>query len=262
MGTDSSLSNILLVASGKGGVGKTWFSITLSHALALEGKRVLLFDGDLGLANVDIQLGLMPEKDLNTVILGQCSMTEAITKYPAGGFDIIAGKSGGGQLASLSPEKLAFIREELRKLAESYDVVIVDLGAGVGGTVRGLSEIGRHCYVVLTDEPTSLTDAYAFIKIMKVKFPHMEHQIIVNWAESERGARQTYQTLQKACETFIKYNPPMAGYIRRDSHVKDSIRAQTPFLTRYPNGDAGDDVRTIAAKVDIFLGSPKKAVPA
>ena len=240
------IPNLLLVASGKGGVGKTWFSITLAQAYAQMGKKVLLFDGDLGLANVDIQLGLMPENDLNTVLTNQCTMEEAIIHYEQGKFDILAGRSGGGQLASLSPQKLAFLREEIRRIAPQYDLVLIDLGAGVGGTVRGLSEIGKECLVVLNDEPTALTDAYAFIKVMRKRMPDMQYHIIVNWVESEAYGRQAYQTIQKSCETFLKFSPPLAGYIRKDNRVKDAIRAQTCFLTRYPNAPAAEDVQTIA----------------
>jgi flagellar biosynthesis protein FlhG len=252
------IPNLLLVASGKGGVGKTWFSITLAQAFAQMGKKVLLFDGDLGLANVDIQLGLMPKKDLNTVLTSQCTMEEAIVEYEPGNFHILAGRSGGGQLASLSPQRLAFLREELRRIAPQYDLVIVDLGAGVGGTVRGLSETGRECLVVLNDEPTALTDAYAFIKVMRKRIPSMHHQIVVNWVENEANGKQAYQTIQKSCETFLKFSPPLAGYIRKDSRVKDAIRAQACFLTRYPNASAAEDVINIARGL-VANGTLKKA---
>src|SRR5262249_14804409 len=109
--------NIIAVASGKGGVGKTWFSITLTHALAKRGARTLLFDGDLGLANVDVQLGITPERDLSSVIAGQIPMQKAVTRH-AGGFDIVAGRSGSGSLATLSATRLMSLRTELQAFAQ------------------------------------------------------------------------------------------------------------------------------------------------
>lgn len=240
------IPNLLLVASGKGGVGKTWLSITLAHALSIAGQRVLLFDGDLGMANVDIQLGLMPQKDLQTVILNQCALEDAIIKYSQGGFDIIAGRSGAGQLAILSTQKLVYIREEIRRLAPQYDYVIADLGAGVGGTVRTLSEIGHECLLIINDEPTSLTDSYAFMKVMNARCPLLKFQIVVNWTENEAQAHHAYQTLQTSCEAFLKFSPALLGYVRKDNRVKDTIRSQECFLTRHPNSPAAEDISSIA----------------
>ena len=117
--------------AGKGGVGKTWFSITLAHALAQSGQKTLLFDGDLGLANIDIQLGLMPTHDLGSVIAGKITLNQAICHYDDGNFDIIAGRSGSGSLANVPISRLQLINDDLRLLAGGYDRVIVDLGAGV-----------------------------------------------------------------------------------------------------------------------------------
>ena len=124
-------SNIIAVASGKGGVGKTWFSITLSHALAKAGKKVLLLDGDLALANVDIQLGVMPKRDLNDVVRGRMGLDKIIHRYEEGGFDIIAGRSGHALLSSLPAQHLTLLRDQLLEVAENYDAVIIDLGAGI-----------------------------------------------------------------------------------------------------------------------------------
>ena len=120
--------NIIAVASGKGGVGKTWFSITRAHALARAGRKVLLFDGDLGLANVDVQLGVTPERDLASVIAGESTLAQAATRHD-GGFDIIAGRSGTGGLATLPASRLLTLRTELHLLSQDYDWVVIDLGA-------------------------------------------------------------------------------------------------------------------------------------
>jgi flagellar biosynthesis protein FlhG len=238
--------NMFAIASGKGGVGKTWFSITLCQALSRAGKRVLLFDGDLGLANVDIQLGLTPDKDLGDVIDGKMPLARAITTTVEGGFDILAGRSGSGSLATLSAQKVGDLRNDLMALAATYDFVAVDLGAGVDRSVRQMAGPAATTFVVLTDEPTSITDAYAFIKLARAANPNVNLKVIVNMATSATDGRRTYDTVRKACEGFLQFTPPLAGIIRRDQKVRDAIRAQMPLLTRSPNAAAAEDVEAIA----------------
>jgi len=241
--------NVVAVASGKGGVGKTWFSITLSHALARAGQRCLLFDGDLGLANVDIQLGLMPKQDLVSVVAGRLTLNQATVQYPEGGFDVIAGRSGSGSLANIPLSRLQVLGDDLNLLACAYDRVVLDLGAGVERTVRALANNAGTILVVTTDEPTSLTDAYAFIKVTHMERPGTDMRIVVNMANSTREGERIYNTLLKACEGFLKMSPPLAGVIRRDIKVRESIRNQTPLLTRSPNSEAATDVEAIAEKL-------------
>jgi len=241
--------NLIAVASGKGGVGKTWLSVTLSHALANSGLRTLLFDGDLGLANVDIQLGLTPQFDLGSVIAGQKALSDAVTHYDEGGFDVLPGKSGSGALATLSPARLTEIRDGLLQVCKAYDRVIVDLGAGVETAVRTLTAAAGRVLVVVNDEPTSLTDAYALIKVSQMSTPGIEMQVVVNQATNATDGEKTYRTLLRACENFLKISPPLAGIVRRDDRVKESIRHQTALLTRYPNSIAAADVAAIAEKL-------------
>ena len=163
--------NVIAVASGKGGVGKTWFAVTLAQALTNTEARVLLFDGDLGLANVDIQLGLMPERDLGGVIAGQLTLKQSVTQVPETGFDVIAGRSGSGNLSSLAPARLSLLHDGLMTLADDYDRVVIDLGAGVENTVRALAGDAGTLIVVTTADPTALTDAYAFIKLTAAERP-------------------------------------------------------------------------------------------
>ncbi len=238
--------NIIAVASGKGGVGKTFFSISLTHALSRMGKKVLLFDGDLGLANVDVQLGLMPKRDLNDVIRGRLSLDKVVQRYEDGGFDIIAGRSGQASLSALPSQRLAMLRDQLIELSDSYDVVVVDLGAGVDRTVRMFSACATRTLLVSTDEPTSLTDAYAFIKLGSAAGMSKNVSIVVNMASSKAEGEKTYKTLLKACENFLRLSPPMAGMVRQDPKVKETIRHQTPLLTRSPNCDAAGDIEKIA----------------
>lgn len=239
-------TNMIAVASGKGGVGKTWFSITLSHALAKQGKKVLLFDGDLGLANVDVQLGLMPKRDLNDVIRGRLGLDKVTQRYEEGGFDIVAGRSGQASLSALPSQRLTMLRDQLLEVANSYDVVVMDLGAGVDRTVRMFSATATKTLLVTTDEPTSLTDAYAFIKLGSAAGMSKHISVVINQATSVLEGEKTYKTLLKACENFLRLSPPLAGMIRHDARVKDSIRHQTPILIRSPNADAAVDAQKIA----------------
>jgi len=156
---------MVAIASGKGGVGKTWFAITLAHALARSGRRVLLFDGDLGLANVDIQLGLTPARDLASVVAGRASIAEAALRHPEGGFDILAGRSGSGALSALDPATLEQVLAALRQEATRRDVVLLDLGAGLDRATRRMAAAADRLLVMATEEPTSLTDAYAVLKL-------------------------------------------------------------------------------------------------
>lgn len=241
--------NMYAIASGKGGVGKTWFSITLCHTLAKAGKRVLLFDGDLGLANVDIQLGLTPDRDIAHVTEGEMQLADAVTRYNEGNFDILAGRSGSGNLATMASQKLTDLRSDLMTLAQRYDYVFVDLGAGVDRAVRQMAGPAASTFVVVTDEPTSLTDAYAFIKLSRAANPKADMRVIVNMATTQLEGQRTYETLRKASEIFLQYEPPLAGIIRRDSKVRDAIRAQTSLLIRSPNCEAANDVNLIAASL-------------
>ena len=241
--------NMIAVASGKGGVGKTWFSITLAHALSGFKQKTLLFDGDLGLANVDIQLGLMVQDDLGSVVSEIKTLNQVVTHSDKTHCDIIAGRSGSAGLASLPIGRLQILGEDLSLLAHSYQKVILDMGAGVEKSVRILSSLAEKIIVVCTDEPTSLTDAYAYIKIMSMQYPKCQLNLVVNQANSIREGERTYETILKACRSFLKISPPLLGVIRRDTRVRDSIRSQMPLLSRYPTSEAAEDVLAIARKL-------------
>jgi flagellar biosynthesis protein FlhG len=240
------LNNAIAIASGKGGVGKTWLSISLAQALAHSGDKVLLFDGDLGLANVDIQLGLTPALDLGTVLERDLPLARAATPSGAG-FSVIAGRSGSGGLAHMPAPRLAHLIAGLRDLAAGYDRVVIDLGAGIDRPVRQLAGLCANVIIVANDEPTTLTDAYAFIKMLKADAAPARIGIVVNSAQDMTQGRQTYETLAKACRSFLKFNPALFGIVRRDSKVKESIRAQMPLLTRHPAAIAAADVEALAA---------------
>lgn len=257
--------NLIAVASGKGGVGKTWFSITLSQALAQKGRRVLLVDGDLGLANVDVQLSVSPAHDIAGVVSGRISLKEAITPFRGGadaacrhagangrvqaGIDIIAGRSGSGALDRLSRNQIESLCGGLVSLAVNYDFLVVDLAAGMNSHMAPLFRAAGKVIIVLTDDPTSITDAYAMIKFLHAQYPDLNIQLVVNLADNRSHAEKTYGAIQRACENFLQFNPDLAGFVPRDKHVTQAIRAQTALLERYPLCDAASQVHSIAERM-------------
>jgi flagellar biosynthesis protein FlhG len=252
---------LVAVASGKGGVGKTWFAITLAHAWARRGRRVLLFDGDLGLANIDIQLGLPPADGLGAVIAGRTPLQNAIRYLPAEGFFVLTGQSGSGALSSLPQTVVAGIATSLRGLP--YDAVVLDLGAGLDPATRLLAAGADTLIVIATDEPTSLTDAYAVIKLRGADLAlrpspngHNDIRIAINQAASTAAGQRTYTTLARACGHFLHSTPALAGIIRRDEKVRDAIRHQTPLLTRHPASHAAQDMEALADALAETIPSP------
>jgi len=257
--TATASPRLIAVASGKGGVGKTWLSITLAHSFARKGERVLLFDGDLGLANVDVQLGLDPKHDVTAVFAGRLTLTEAVTPVEggagAGGFDVLAGRSGSGALAALTKTQLDAMTRALRLVSGHYDRTIVDLGAGIDPIVLTLVNASDTALVILNDEPTSLTDAYALIKVASRARADHDWRVAVNTVPTHEEGRKVFASLSKACRGFLGFEPALAGVVRRDSRVRDAIRAQTPFLTRSLASPAAEDVAALA----IALARPRAA---
>jgi flagellar biosynthesis protein FlhG len=241
----------IAVASGKGGVGKTWLAITLAQGLTQAGSRVLLFDGDLGLANIDIQLGLTPAFDLSNVLAGRVKLPGAIITFPPGGFDVLPGRSGSGQLANLPLERIAWLMEQLASLPYSH--LLLDLGAGLEGGTRRLCAWADTLLVVATDEPTSLTDAYAVLKLHAADCATAgslpDSRIVINQAASTAAGTRTYATLARACAHFLHRTPPLAAIIRRDDRVRDAIRHQVPLLTRHPGCVAASDALGLVDRV-------------
>jgi flagellar biosynthesis protein FlhG len=241
--------NIIAIASGKGGVGKTWFAITLAGLLARATRRTLLFDGDIGLANVDVQLGLTPQRDLGAVFAGQCKLSDAIIHQVQPNLDIVAGRSGSTSLASLGVTKMEPVGAQLTELASVYDYVILDLGAGIEQHVQYLSHLASKVIVVITDEPTSLTDAYAFIKLCITRDTSPKVQIVVNQAASQKEGEKSFETISRACKSFLKMDPVLLGVVRKDNKVKDTIRKQTSLLVTAPHTTAATDVAAISIKL-------------
>lgn len=244
-------TQIYAVASGKGGVGKTWMSTNLAHCLARSGKRVLLVDGDLGLANVDVQLGIAPETDLAAVVAGWVDLDDAVCPVEGGsqvtgGFDVLPGRSGSGALSELPHEEVANLAAGVSALALQYDVVLLDLAAGIEANVMRLARVADRTLIIANDEPTSMTDAYAFIKVLRNHAPAVEPWIAINAADSRSAGRRTYEALARASHTFLGFRPPLAGIVLRDNDVRESIRTQTILSARNPNAQASIDVAQIS----------------
>jgi len=234
---------VTAVASGKGGVGKTWFAITLAQALAERNRRVVLLDGDIGLANADVQLGLTPQLDLASVLAGEATLDAALTAHP-GGFHLLPGRSGSASLADRAEDPRLIALPQ--KLAGRFEEVILDIGAGIGRAQRRLLASADLPLVIASEEPTSLTDAYAVLKLLCRDAPTAAPRLVVNMAATTSSARHVHATLDSATRRFLGRGLPLAGIVRRDPKVADAIRAQMPLLTRHPGSAAAADVVAIA----------------
>jgi flagellar biosynthesis protein FlhG len=238
---------IYAVASGKGGVGKTWLSTMLATAFGRTGQRALLVDCDLGLANVDVQLCVRAEHDVHSVVRGFIELNSAVTPVLGGpgrngGFDLIAGHSGTGALNAVKVEEVARLANSLSLLAPHYDRVILDVAAGVDPTVLRFVRAADHLVLVTTEEPTALTDAYALVKVLHMQGSKIVPFVIVNMAENRMKGRKVFDQFAKACHEYLNVKPKFAGVINRDPRVPDSIRAQTPLPIRHPQSQAYEDV--------------------
>ena len=259
--TKTQAGRLVAIASGKGGVGKTWFSVTLAHALAMQAHRVLLVDGDLGLANVDIQLGMMPKLDLGHLLAGSHGADAVIMKVPKSGFDLLPGRSGVGTFSALDEPALNAVVRLLHESSANYDMLLLDCGAGVDRTAQKLVELADTVLLVITEDPTSLTDAYAVLKLlMLAREPAgLDVRVVVNMAGSPAAGLRAYETLANAANGFLRFRPKLAGVIRRDDRVKDAIRRQSLLLARTPQSIAGHDVEHIANLLRLNLPGSSKA---
>ena len=238
--------HIISVASGKGGIGKTWLATTLAHALADADRDVLLFDGDLSLPNVDIQLGIVPEHGISTAIYGDLTLNQVVIRHEEGGFDVITGCSGQDNPAKLSDGRLQALCNDLAQLCGDYDYVLLDLSTGINLTVRQFLACAHTCLIITNDEPTALTDSFSFIRHSHTEFPHLDIKIIVTMDDSIEEGQRTYTTLLSACKGFLNISPPIAGVVQYDDKVSEEIRSQTPIFLYSPDSKAMMAVTAIA----------------
>lgn len=249
------MKRLVTIGSGKGGVGKTWFAISLSHALARLGFRTLLIDGDVGLANVDVQLGLANGPDLGTALASENPITTSIRTVQMLGLDVLAGRSGSGTTGVLDQYSAARMISAFRLLRESYELIVLDLPSGIDQGVRRLMMAADDAVIVTTEEPTALTDAYALMKAGRKHKPNLLPKIVVNLVESHQAGHRIFEGLSRVCDRFLAMKPLSLGAVRRDRRVVEAISRQTPLFQCYPNCDAAQDVmavaETLAGKVPV-----------
>ena len=250
--------HLTAIGSGKGGTGKTLLATSLAHALAHEGERVLLLDADLGLSNAGIHLGLESAGDLEGVLAGASSIADAVVPVlggiaARGGFDLLAAPAGSGALANASETMAKKLVAQLRA-AKSYDRILLDLAAGVERATMAFAALSDDAVLVLTPDPASLTDAYAFAKLYLRETGGRVPLVLVNMASSEAEARRTGESLAATCRAFLKVVPGSLGSIPRDAHALQSVRRQAQLLTLHPQSPAALAVVSAARKLHARIG--------
>ena len=239
---------VIAVTSGKGGVGKTNVSVNLSAALAAAGERVLLMDADLGLANVDVLLGLSPEFDLQHVINGEKTLDDVVIPGPAG-FQLIPASSGVEHMAELTTLEQASLITAFSELTMPIDTLVVDTAAGISGSVVSFAKACQEVIVVVCDEPTSLTDAYALIKVMSTRHGVSRFQMLANMVKDENQGLLLYDKLLNTCDRFLNVGLGYLGSMPFDDQLRAAVKAQQPVVSAYPRSRAAKAMGRISEKV-------------
>jgi flagellar biosynthesis protein FlhG len=241
------MGRAITITSGKGGVGKTNVSLNLAIQLASMGKLTCLFDADLGLANINILLGLQPERDLKDVILNGLSIPEVLIRNQMG-IDILPGSSGVEELADLSPDKVEQLAASFEDIS-GYDYVLIDTSAGISRNVIGFCLASPEVVVVITPEPTSLTDAYSLLKVLTLNGFKGSVRIIVNQCRDASHAKEAYNKFRAAVAKYLQVNLTPIGMIYQDPKVTEAVKRQTPLMTLYPECNAAKCIRKIAERL-------------
>ncbi|HEY8426525.1 MAG TPA: MinD/ParA family protein [Limnochordales bacterium] len=241
------------VTSGKGGVGKTMVAVNLALALGELGLRVVLVDADLGMANVDVVLGMVPRYHVGHVIRGVCSLEQALWEGPKGVL-VLPGASGLAELAALEEDRLNHLIGELRRLDRLADVVVVDTGAGIGPQVLALLHASPEVLVVATPEPTSITNAYGLIKTLVQEHPNGRAGVprlllAVNMGRTKEEGQRVVRRLQSVAGRFLGVEISMLGVVPYDRAVVATIAEQAPLLVRRPDSPAARAIRQLARRL-------------
>ncbi len=245
---------VIAVTSGKGGVGKTNVSVNLAIAMAREGRRIMLLDADLGLANVDVLLGLPAGPNLSHVVDGEYSLEEVIINGP-GDVKIVPASSGVQRMAELTTREHAGLINAFNTLAFDIDVLIIDTAAGISDSVQRFNLAAQHIVVVVCDEPASITDAYALIKLLHREHGQERFHVLANMAASDKEGRDLFRKLVKVSDRFLDVSLDFLGVVPFDECVRKAIQKQSAVVDAYPRSRA-----TIAFK-KIVQGTDKWPVP-
>jgi flagellar biosynthesis protein FlhG len=247
---------VLAITGGKGGTGKTTVAVNLATALAQAGRRVLLLDGDLGLASVDVLLGLTPTCTLEQVIGGEASLEEII-QHTAEGVSVIPSSSGVARMARLKPSEHAAIVRGVAALPADYDTLIVDTAPGLSESVLTFCQAAQRQLIVLRNEPASLTDAYALIKVLSRERQLKNFHVLVNMARNATDAQQLFERLQRVTDRYLEVALEYVGEIPDDNDVARSVRTQRPVLAAFPSGPAARAYRRLARDVQRWPMPPQ-----
>jgi flagellar biosynthesis protein FlhG len=241
-------SRVITITSGKGGVGKTNFAVNTAIALMQQGQRVVILDADFGLANIEVVLGTIPKFTLLDVIKNKKNILEIISHGP-NNVRFISGGSGVEELSRLSVTEINNFMKNINLLDSLFDIIIVDTGAGVSENVINMILAGDDVLVVTTPEPTSITDAYALIKIISSKSKDKNIKIIINRAESEKEAELVYSNLKEVVAKYLGNNIEFLGYLSQDDSVKRAVKKQNPFMISYPGSLISKQIIEISKKI-------------
>jgi flagellar biosynthesis protein FlhG len=250
----------IAITSGKGGVGKTNIAVNLGLALAEAGVRIALMDADWGLSNTEVLLGVVPSHDLRDVLRGDCRMEEIIHDGPLG-LKLIPGASGVAELANLPNQDRTRLLQELSRVGDIADAVLLDTSPGISDPVIDLVVSADQILVVTTPEPTSLTDAYASAKVILQRRKGAPVGLVVNMVSSKNHAQEIASAFAKVTERFLGYAVPLRGFVCMDPKVQDSVRRQSPLLLSYPRSVAANCIRDLAMDILSNPGMRDACIP-
>lgn len=239
----------IAVTGGKGGVGKTNVSVNLAVAMADLGKRVMVLDADLGLANIDVVLGLHPEYDLSHVLRGERTLEEVVLEGPSG-VKIVPAASGIRHMAELSQAEHAGLIRGFSDLSADLDVLIVDTAAGISDTVISFSRAVQELIVVVCDEPASITDAYAMIKLLNREYGISRFRILANMTRSAQEGRDLYNKMCLVTDRYLDVMLNYIGSIPYDENMRKAIKRQKPVVHAFPRSQSAQTLKNLAKKAD------------
>ena len=238
---------VIAVTSGKGGVGKSNVAINLAVTLAQSGDRVMVMDADMGLANIDVLLGLSPGLNLSHVINGECSLEETIIEGPAG-IRIVPASSGVAMMSDLTPAQNAGVIRSFSELTEPVDILLIDTAAGLSDSVVSYTRAAREVIVVVCDEPASITDAYAMIKVMNRDYGVNRFHVLANQAQGVRQGRELYNKLARVSERFLDVTLDFLGAVPYDDCLKKAVQKQKSVVEAFPRSPSATAFKQIAKK--------------